>query len=145
MTDTQENREAFDKINPGDTVDYDRGYPDHEDWQTCVVIQKYTTKDLFYETREELSLTVRTPRGEIADIVYWINHTPKTVKPKKPKKPTYKEKLEWIWKNCKVVYWPKTPGVYPIEHVVGVPQGGFSTRFLIEAEMLKELDIEVRT
>ena len=39
--------------------------------------------------------------------------------------------LEWLWANCKVVYWPKDDR-YPIEHN---PHAKKYSRDMIEAEM----------
>ncbi len=42
--------------------------------------------------------------------------------------------LEWLWANCKVVYWPKDDR-YPIEHN---PHAKKYSRDMIEAEMPNE-------
>lgn len=42
-----------------------------------------------------------------------------------------KEQLEWLWANCKIVYWPRNDG-YPIEHN---PYAKKYARNLIEQEM----------
>ncbi len=45
------------------------------------------------------------------------------------------EQLEWLWANCRIVYYPKDPpGAYPIEHA---PGAGKDMRAVIEAEMRK--------
>lgn len=41
------------------------------------------------------------------------------------------EQLEWLWANCKIVYWPKDDR-YPIEHN---PHSKKYSRDMIEAEM----------
>lgn len=43
--------------------------------------------------------------------------------------------LEWIWANCKVVYWPED--AYPIEHDLAAVK---DSRELIEAQMPKRPD-----
>jgi len=43
------------------------------------------------------------------------------------------EQLEWLWRNCKIVYWPEFPE-YPLEHA---PQANKNAREFIEAEMMK--------
>jgi hypothetical protein len=45
--------------------------------------------------------------------------------------PTASAQLEWLWANCKVVYWPKDDR-YPIEHN---PHAKKYSRDMIEAEM----------
>lgn len=46
-----------------------------------------------------------------------------------------RQQLEWLWSNCKIIYWPKRQGVYPIEHAPAANKDG---RWLIEAEMAGE-------
>lgn len=41
--------------------------------------------------------------------------------------------LEWLWANCKIVYWPPD-GRYPIEHA---PHARKYSRDAIESEMPK--------
>jgi hypothetical protein len=43
------------------------------------------------------------------------------------------QQLEWLWKNCKIVFHP-ADGSYPIEHN---PHAQKDSRALIEAEMVK--------
>lgn len=42
-----------------------------------------------------------------------------------------RDQLEWLWANCKIVYWPKDDR-YPIEHN---PHARKYSRDTIEAEM----------
>ena len=41
--------------------------------------------------------------------------------------------LEWLWKNCRIVYYPKDEG-YPIEHTLAAEK---DMRSVIEMEMRK--------
>ncbi len=43
------------------------------------------------------------------------------------------EQLEWLWANCRIVYWPEFPN-YPLEHA---PAANKNAREFIEAEMRK--------
>lgn len=40
--------------------------------------------------------------------------------------------LEWLWKHCKIIFWPQRPNAYPIEHAPAANKDG---RWLIEAEI----------
>lgn len=48
----------------------------------------------------------------------------------------FKSQLEWLWKNCRIVYFPKDEG-YPIEHV---PYLNKDMRSVIEMEMRKAIE-----
>lgn len=43
-----------------------------------------------------------------------------------------REQIEWLWANCKIVYWPRSANEYPIEHN---PYANKDSRQLIEERM----------
>lgn len=49
-----------------------------------------------------------------------------------------KQQLEWIWANCRIIYFPPDPNEYPLEHTTMTPFKK-DLRYRIEFHMKKQI------